>query len=66
MGKLELSTNCRKSLTVQLGEAAGSELADLLRRMADRIERLEKSKVDVIPVVSRQATRLPSRARKAV
>lgn len=50
-GDLQLSPNCRKALTVHLGEAAGCEVAELLQKMAERIERLEQSKVDVMPVV---------------
>lgn len=52
MGDLQLSSNCRKALTVHLGEAAGREVAELLQKMAERIERLEQSKVDIMPVVS--------------
>ena len=51
-GELQLSSNCRKALTVHLGEAAGREVAELLQKMADRIERLERSKVDIMPVIS--------------
>jgi hypothetical protein len=49
--ELRLSANCRKALTVHLGEAAGRELADVLARLADHIERLEQNKVDVMPVI---------------
>ena len=52
MPRLELSMNCKKAMTVHLGDAAGREVADLLQRMAERIERLERSKVDVMPIVS--------------
>lgn len=56
MPRLELSANCKKALTVQLGEPAGRELAELLQRMAERIERLERSKVDVMPIVADRST----------
>jgi len=45
-----LSFNARKALSVQLGDAAGEEIADLIRQMARRIEELERSKVNVTPV----------------
>ena len=63
MPRLELSMNCKKALTVHLGEPAGREVADLLQRMAERIERLERSKVDVMPVVSDRATAFAKRDR---
>lgn len=49
--ELQLSSTSRKALTVQLGEAAGREVAELIHRLAERIERLERSKVDIMPVV---------------
>jgi hypothetical protein len=49
---LQLSTTTRKALTVHLSEAAGREVAELLQKMAERIERLERTKVDIMPVVS--------------
>ena len=54
MADLNLTDGCRKALTVHLGEAAGKEVADLILRMADRIEQLEESKVDVMPIVPTQ------------
>ncbi|MEM7476914.1 MAG: hypothetical protein AAF483_18165 [Planctomycetota bacterium] len=46
-----LSYNARKALTVQVGEEAGSEIANLIQRMAAQIEELKRSKVNVTPVV---------------
>lgn len=48
---LGLSYNARKALSVHIGEAAGSEIANLLQRMAAQIEELKRSKVNVTPVV---------------
>jgi endonuclease IV len=50
--ELQLGATSRKALTVHLGEAAGREVAELLQKMAERIERLERNKVDIMPVVS--------------
>ena len=46
-----MTINCRKALTVQLGETAGREIAELIQQLVNRIEQLEKSKVDVTPIV---------------
>ena len=48
---LGLSYSARKALTVQVGESAGTEIANLLQRMAAQIEELKRSKVNVTPVV---------------
>ena len=48
---LGLSYQARKALTVHVGEAAGTEIANLLQRMAAQIEELKRSKVNVTPVV---------------
>jgi hypothetical protein len=45
-----LSFNTRKALSVQLGDAAGQEVANLLQKLAARVEELERSKVSVTPV----------------
>jgi hypothetical protein len=45
-----LSFNTRKALCVQLGESAGRELADLLVRLANRLDSVERGKVDVISI----------------
>ncbi len=46
-----LSYNARKALSVQIGEEAGAEIANLIQRMAAQIEELKRSKVNVTPVV---------------
>ena len=46
-----LSYNARKALSVQVGEEAGNEIANLIQRMAAQIEELKRSKVNVTPVV---------------
>ncbi len=48
---LGLSYQARKALNVHVGEAAGTEIANLLQRMAAQIEELKRSKVNVTPVV---------------
>lgn len=49
--QLGLSYNARKALSVHVGEAAGTEIANLIQRMAAQIEELRRSKVNVTPVV---------------
>ena len=51
MKKLSLSFNTRKSLCNHLGDAAGNELAEFLQQLACRLQTVERSKVDVTPVV---------------
>lgn len=46
-----LSFNTRKSLANQLGESAGREVADILQQLLERVELLERTKVDVTPIV---------------
>ncbi len=48
---LGLSYNARKALSVHIGESAGTEIANLLQRMAAQIEELKRSKVTVTPVI---------------
>jgi len=48
---LGLSYQARKALSVHVGEAAGTEIANLLQRMAAQIEELKRCKVNVTPVV---------------
>ena len=56
MNKPILSFNSRKALSVQLGEKAGNEIANLIQQMAAQIEELQKNKVSVTRiVVSRDA-----------
>ena len=46
-----LSYNARKALMVHVGEAAGSEIANLIQRMATEIDELRRTKVSVTRVV---------------
>jgi hypothetical protein len=50
MSEPRLSYNTRKSLCVQVGQEAGTELADIITRMAHRIEELERNKVNVTQI----------------
>lgn len=54
MKHLNLSFNTRKSLCNHLGEAAGNEVADFLQQLAVHLQTVERTKVDVIPVVPAQ------------
>lgn len=46
-----LSYNARKALMVQVGEQAGTEIANLIGRMATEIEELRRTKVNVTRIV---------------
>lgn len=46
-----LSYNSRKALMVNIGEAAGTEIANLISQMAAEIEDLRRSKVNVTKIV---------------
>ena len=46
-----LTYNCRKALQVNIGEAAGTEIANLISQMAAEIEELRRSKVNVTKIV---------------
>lgn len=46
-----LSYSARKALTVQIGEKAGGEIADLIQSMADEIEELRRTKVSITRIV---------------
>lgn len=46
---LEFST--RKALEVQLGETPGREVAEVIFRLAARIEQLERTKVDKTMII---------------
>ena len=46
-----LTYNSRKALQVNFGEAAGTELANLISQMAAEIEELRRSKVNVTNIV---------------
>lgn len=49
-----LSYNARKALTVHIGEQAGTEIANLIQRMATEIEELRRTKVSVTRIVPHQ------------
>jgi hypothetical protein len=49
-----LSYNTRKALCVHLGEPAGKEVGDLLVRLFQRIEQLERGKVSVTSIIPGQ------------
>ncbi len=46
-----LTYNARKALMVNIGESAGSEIANLLSQMAAEIEELRRTKVSVTRIV---------------
>jgi hypothetical protein len=46
-----LSFNTRKSLCNQLGDIAGTELAEFLLQLKGRLEKMERTKVDRMPIV---------------
>jgi hypothetical protein len=48
---LRLSANTRDVLRAQMGDAAGTELAELLLEMAHRVDELERTKVNVTNIV---------------
>ncbi len=54
MGENQLSYKARKALMVHVGEAAGTEIADLLSRLAAEVEELRRTKVDVTEIVPQQ------------
>jgi hypothetical protein len=54
-----LSFNTRKALSVHLGDAAGQEIANLLQKLATRIEELERTKVSVTPVAPEGGKTIP-------
>ncbi|MDP6444354.1 MAG: hypothetical protein QGG36_32420 [Pirellulaceae bacterium] len=51
MSDLGLSYNTRKALRVHLGEDAGNELANLIQKLGQRVEALERNKVNVTRIV---------------
>ena len=55
MQNLELSYRSRKALSVHVGEAAAAEIVDFLAQLTERVEQLERGKVDVIPIVPTMA-----------
>lgn len=51
MEKSGLSYNSRKALIVNIGEEAGTEIANLINSMAAEIEELRRTKVSVTRIV---------------
>ena len=51
MKSKSLSFNCRKALMNNIGESAGTEIANLIAEMAAEIEELRRTKVSVTPIV---------------
>ena len=51
MKKLELTFRSRKALSVHVGEAAATDIISFLEELADRVEKLERGKVDVMHIV---------------
>lgn len=49
-----LSYNSRKALTVHIGEQAGTEIANMIQRMATEIDELRRTKVSVTRIVPSQ------------
>jgi multidrug efflux pump subunit AcrB len=46
-----LSYNSRKALIINIGESAGTEIANLISQMAAEIEELRRTKVSVTKIV---------------
>ena len=51
MKNIGLSYNSRKALMVNIGESAGTEIANLISQMAAEIEELRRTKVNVTRIV---------------
>lgn len=49
-----LSYNSRKALMVNIGENAGSELADLITQLLNEVEELRRTKVSITRIVPGQ------------
>lgn len=61
-----LTFNSRKALMNNIGEAAGTEIANLISQMAAEIEELRRTKVSVTRIVPGEATdqhAMPQQAR---
>jgi len=57
MKNLELSFRSRKALSVHVGEAAAADIINFLEQLTERVEQLERGKVDVIEIVPINTTR---------
>jgi len=60
MRPLELSFNSRKALSVHVGETAATEIVDFLEQLAERVEQLERNKVDITQIVPAKPARKKS------
>ncbi len=65
MKDLELSFRSRKALSVHIGEAAATDIIDFLEQLTERVEQLERGKVDVMQIVPVTSRKKPSQSRKA-
>jgi hypothetical protein len=61
MNGFNLSINARKALAVHIGEEPVRELLEHLNRLAQRVEHLERTKVDVTNILPSQPTQLTIR-----
>ena len=58
MNNQGLSYNSRKALMVNIGESAGSEVADLLGQLMEEVEELRRTKVSITRIVPGQTDRV--------
>lgn len=58
MNNRGLSYNSRKALMVNIGESAGSEVADLLSQLMEEVEELRRTKVSITRIVPGQVDRV--------
>ena len=58
MNNRGLSYNSRKALMVNIGESAGSEVADLLGQLMEEVEELRRTKVSITRIVPGQTDRV--------
>ena len=58
MNNRGLSYNSRKALMNNIGENAGSEVADLLSQLMDEVEDLRRTKVSITRIVPGQTDRV--------
>ena len=58
MNNRGLSYNSRKALIVNIGENAGSEVADLLTQLIDEVDELRRTKVSITRIVPGQNDRI--------
>lgn len=61
----QLRFSTKKALCVQLGDEAGQEVVELLQALAERVNQLERSKVDVTPIIRSAPGNVPPHRRRA-